>query len=83
MNPGEALIDSIAQAVAMKVERMVATNQRLLNIDSAARYLDMTPAALRHKVACGEVVVVRLDGKLRFDRRDLDRLIDGARREGV
>jgi hypothetical protein len=37
----------------------------------------------RQKAATGEIPVVRLDNKLRFDRRELDRLIDQAKREGV
>jgi hypothetical protein len=42
----------------------------------------MTAHALRHKAGI-EVPVVKIDNKLRFDRRDLDRYIDHAKREGV
>lgn len=38
--------------------------------------------ALRHKAAV-DIPCVRIDTKLRFDRRDLDRYIDRAKREGV
>src|SRR6266404_5244261 len=41
----------------------------------------MTCHALRHKAAI-EIPCVRIDSKLRFDRRDLDRYIDCAKREG-
>jgi len=37
---------------------------------------------LRHKAGV-DVPCTRIDGKLRFDRRDLDRYIDRAPREGV
>jgi Helix-turn-helix domain len=62
---------------------MATCNQRLMDIEAAAQYLGLTPAALRSKTACGEVPVVKIDSKLRFDRRDLDRFIDRAPREGV
>jgi hypothetical protein len=41
----------------------------------------MSPYSLRHKAGV-EIPVVRLDAKLRFDRRDLDKFIDAAKREG-
>jgi Helix-turn-helix domain len=79
---GDLLIEALAEAVARKLERMVASQQRLLDVEDAAKYLGMTAHALRHK-AGNEVPVVKIDNKLRFDRRDLDRYIDRAQREGV
>jgi excisionase family DNA binding protein len=81
--PGDAMIEAIAEAVALKLERMNGVQQRLMEIEEAAKYLGMTVPALRHKVATGEIPVVRIDNKLRFDRRDLDRYIDQAKREGI
>src|SRR4051812_38152713 len=82
LGPGDLLIEALAEAVARKLERMVASQQRLLEVEDAAQYLGMTAHALRHK-AGNEVRVVKIDNKLRFDRRDLDRYIDCAQREGV
>ena len=82
-SPGDAMIEAIAEAVALKIERISATSQRLMEIEEAAKYLGMTVPALRHKAAVGDIPVVRIDNKLRFDRRDLDRCIDRAKREGV
>ena len=79
---GDILIEAIAEAVARKMEHFVGTQQRLLEVDDAARYLGMTTHALRHK-ASTEIPTVRIDNKLRFDRRDLDRYIDRAKREGI
>jgi hypothetical protein len=79
---GDAMIEAIAEAVAIKLERLASTSQRLLEIEEAAKYLGMTTHALRHKAGV-EIPVVRIDNKLRFDRRDLDRYIDRAKREGV
>jgi hypothetical protein len=86
MNPepsaGDRFFDALADAVALRVERIIGCNQRLLDVDQAAAYLGMTPAALRHKAGV-EIPVVKIDSKLRFDRRDLDRYIDQAPRDGV
>ena len=73
---------AIANAVALRLERMAGMRQRLLDIHQAAEYLGMSEHALRHKAGV-DVPCTRIDGKLRFDRRDLDRYIDRAPREGV
>jgi excisionase family DNA binding protein len=80
---GDLLVDAIATAVALKLEQMASCNQRLLDIDKAAEYLGLSVISLRHKTEVGEIPVVRIDSKLRFDRRDLDRYIDRAPRKGV
>jgi hypothetical protein len=74
--------EALADAIAVRLERMASCNQRLLEVEQAAEYMGMTPTALRHKAGV-EVPVVKIDSKLRFDRRDLDRYIDQAPREGV
>ena len=49
---------------------------RLLSPDQAAAYLGLGSRwAVRRLMVNGELQVVRLAGKLRFDREDLDRLI--------
>jgi hypothetical protein len=81
---GDALIDAIANAVALRLERMgLACQQRLMDVHGAARYLWMTENAIREKASVGDLPCVRIDGKLRFDRRELDRWIDRAPRQGV
>jgi hypothetical protein len=82
MSVGDDLIQAIAEAVALKLERMAGMQQRLMDIETAAKYLGMSPHALRHKAGI-DIPCVRIDGKLRFDRRELDRYIDKAPREGV
>lgn len=77
--PGDILIKAIADAVALRLERMAGVKQRLLELEEAAAYLSMTPGALRHRAGI-DIPVVRIDSKLRFDRRDLDGLIDSAPR---
>ena len=69
---GDAMIEAIADAVALRLERMAVVRQRLLDIHQAAEYLGMSEHALRHKAGV-DVPCTRIDGKLRFDHRDLDR----------
>jgi type IV secretion system protein VirB2 len=82
LSAGDVMIEAIAEAVAVKLEQMMNASQRLMDVDEAARYLGLSAHALRHKASI-EVLCVRIDAKLRFDRRDLDRWIDRAKREGV
>lgn len=79
---GDAMIEAIAEAVAVRLERLAGMRQRLLDVHKAAEYLGMSEHALRHKAGV-DIPCIRMDGKLRFDRRDLDRCIDRAPREGV
>jgi hypothetical protein len=79
---GDCLIEAIANAVALKLERMAGMQQRLMEVKDASRYLGMTEDALRHKAGV-DIPCVRIDGKLRFDRRELDRYIDRAPRQGL
>jgi hypothetical protein len=81
-NAGYALIEAFADAVARRLERMAGVQQRLLDVHDAAKYLGMTQDAIRHKAGV-DIPCVRVDGKLRFDKRDLDRWIDRAPRQGV
>jgi hypothetical protein len=58
LRAGDAIIEPIAVAVAAKLEGMLGTSQRLMDIEEAAEYLDMNPHALRHTAtidipACG------------------------------
>ena len=57
------MIEAIAEAVALKLERMTGMQQRLMDVKDAARYLGMTEDALRHKAGV-EVPCIRADGKV-------------------
>jgi predicted site-specific integrase-resolvase len=52
------------------------TVKRLYSLQEAAQYLGITPEALRWNARKGRIPVVRWDLKLRFDLRDLDKMID-------
>lgn len=74
--------DSIADAVAVRLRDNGILIPRLLTLDQAATYLGMTKDALKAKVHIGRIPTVELDKKLRFDRQDLDRIIEQNKRTG-
>ena len=83
MTPTEPLIEAIVAGV---VERLRANGvlayqkrSRLMGIDEAADYLGRTPKAVRKLIEAGKLPVVRLDGRVQLDMRDLDRTIEGAK----
>lgn len=58
---------------------MAITEARLLSVKQLAVYLDMPEATIYSKKCRGEFpakCIVKLDGKLRFDRVEIDRWID-------
>lgn len=76
----EISTDSIADAVANRLRDNVVLTPRLLTLDQAATYLGLTRDALKAKVHLGRIPTVDLDKKLRFDRQDLDRVIEQSKR---
>ncbi len=78
--PFEINTDTIADAVALRLADRAVLTPRLLTLDQAAVYLGLTKDALKAKVHLGRVPTVELDKKLRFDRQDLDRLIEQSKK---
>jgi excisionase family DNA binding protein len=74
--------DTIADAVVARLTDSGVLIPRLLTLDQAATYLGLTKEALKAKVHIGKVPTVEIDKKLRFDRHDLDRIIDDNKRVG-
>ncbi len=68
--------DTIAEAVVNRLRDSAVLIPRLLTLNQAATYLGLTPDALKAKVHMGRIPTVDLDKKLRFDKVDLDRLIE-------
>jgi len=79
---GDALIKAIVKEVVRELERLLAMQQRLMDVHDAATYLGMTVAALRKKTGTSVPCKI-IDGKLRFDRKQLDDWIDRAPTEGL
>jgi len=72
--------DTIAEAIVTRLLDCGVLVPRLLTLDQAATYLGLTKNALKAKVHLGRVPTVELDKKLRFDRHDLDRMIERSKR---
>jgi excisionase family DNA binding protein len=78
--PIEINTDTIAEAIASRLVDSNVLIPRLLTLDQAAKYLGLTKEALKAKVHLGRIPTVELDKKLRFDRLDLDRMIEQNKR---
>lgn len=78
--PIEINTDTIAEAIASRLMDSNVLIPRLLTLDQAAKYLGLTKEALKAKVHLGRIPTVDLDKKLRFDRLDLDRMIEQNKR---
>jgi excisionase family DNA binding protein len=72
--------ETIAEAVIARLTDCAVLMPRLLTLDQAATYLGLTKEALKAKVHLRKVPTVELDKKLRFDRHDLDRVIESNKR---
>ena len=72
--------DTIADAVTDRLRDTGIVAPRLLTLEQAATYLGLTKDALKAKVHLGRIPTVDLDKKLRFDRQDLDRIIEQSKR---
>jgi excisionase family DNA binding protein len=78
--PIEINTDTIADAVVTRLTDCGVLVPRLLTLDQAATYLGLTKDALNAKVHMGRVPTVDLDKKLRFDRHDLDNIIEKSKK---
>lgn len=74
--PVDINTDTIADAVVTRLRSSVVLVPRLLTLNQAATYLGLTPDALKAKVHLGRIPTVDIDSKIRFDRLDLDRVIE-------
>ena len=84
MSLEDMIRDTISNAMKDALTKTIAPNllqhtQRLLSTKQSAEYLSCSVEEIRHLVAAGKLKVIRLSedsNKWRFDRRDLDILID-------
>jgi excisionase family DNA binding protein len=75
----ELFLAAMADAIADRLEQRQDTRCRLLDVGQTAEYLGMSESAIYNLVSDGKLQPVRFDRRIRFDRRDLDKLIDGAK----
>ena len=75
----QGFVRELARAVATEVAQQRIIVPRLFSLDQAAIYLGMTKGALKYKALDGRIPAVKFDKKWRFDREDLDRVIEGSK----
>ena len=76
------VLDELAEKIADRIGGN-GVKVRLMTTKAAAAYLGITGNALRQWVAVGKLPTVRADRHLRFDVRDLDKLIEENKRVGI
>lgn len=84
MSPGDTLINAIADAVAerltpMLLESGAQVKARLLSVKEAAVYCGRTTNSFRLLYPRHDVPVVQMDGRVMFDRGDLDCWIERSK----
>lgn len=70
----------MADAIADRLEHRQETRRRLLDGEQAAEYLGMTESAVYNLVSDNKLRPVRFDRRIRFDIRDLNELIEQAKK---
>lgn len=68
--------EAIRAEIAPLLAGSVGVQQRVYSLADAALYIGMSEEGLRNQVNLRKVPVVRIDGRLRFDKRDLDSWIE-------
>ncbi|MBV8833527.1 MAG: helix-turn-helix domain-containing protein [Acidobacteriaceae bacterium] len=75
----EFFLNAMADAIADRLEQRQDARRRLLDVAQTAEYLGMTESAVYNLVSDGKLSPVRFDRRIRFDIRDLDKLIEEAK----
>jgi hypothetical protein len=75
----DALVEAVAAEVTAKLVKTGVALPRLLDVRQAAVYLGRTDNAVRALQVSGRLRAVKLDGRVQFDRADLDMLIQNSK----
>jgi excisionase family DNA binding protein len=77
----ELLLSAIADAIADRLDQRQDTRRRLLKMEQACAYLDASEDTLQRLVAAKKLTPVRVDRHVRFDIRELDALVEEAKKQ--
>jgi excisionase family DNA binding protein len=77
----DLFLNAIADAIADRLEYRQDARRRLLDVEQTAEYLGMSESAVYNLVSDSKLRPVRFDRRIRFDIRDLDELIERAKRQ--
>lgn len=76
----ELLLTAVADAIADRLEHRQETRRRLLDMDRTCEYLGLSEDGVYRLIAEGKLTPVSLDRRKRLDIRELDTLIDEAKK---
>jgi hypothetical protein len=73
-------IDALAEAIAKKLARNAQPPARrwpeVMNVETAAEYMDRSPDAIRHLVRLKVLPATKIDHRLQLRRVDIDRVAE-------
>ncbi len=76
----ETFIKELAVAISMEMTQKAKTSPRqwpeLMNIETAALYMDRTPDGIRHLIEAKLLPTCRIDRRVQIRRVDMDRLME-------
>jgi hypothetical protein len=76
----ETFIKELAEALSAEMRQKANATPRqwpeLMNIETAALYLDRTPDGIRHLIEAKYLPICRIDRRVQIRRTDLDRLME-------
>jgi hypothetical protein len=78
----EEIIDALATALAVKLRASSESTKiapRLLSIEQGGEYLSRSAHSVRHLIKAGKLPVVKIDGRIFLDTRDLDQTIEKSK----
>ena len=76
----EFFLNAMADAIADRLEHRRDTRRRLLDMEQTCEYLGVSEDGVYRLVQDQKLTPVRFDRRMRFDIRELDQLIEGAKR---
>lgn len=76
----DMLLNAIADELTDRLEYRQSTRNRIFNSEQAAEYLGISEDQLHNFVSDGRLTPVRFDRRVRFDVRELDKLIEFSKR---
>jgi hypothetical protein len=65
------------------MDHVSTSEKRLLSVRNAANYIDRTEKAIRHMYERGVLTPIRIDGRVYIDPREIELLIEKAKREAA
>jgi excisionase family DNA binding protein len=78
----EFFLNSVADVIVDRLDQRQEARRRLLDMDATCEYLGCSEDTIYRLVSDNKLTAVNVDRRKRFDIRDLNRLIDEAKRNG-